>query len=63
VHVTGAFHSEYGAGAVERTRRRLGGRRIATVSVIPVTNIDEVAPSADDLKRAEYLVYTVKQER
>ena len=63
VHVTGAFHSEYGAGAVERTRRRLGGRRIATVTVIPVTNIDEIAPSADDLKRADYLVYTVKQER
>lgn len=60
VHYNGAFHSDFGLGVAERVRRRLPGRRVAIVSMLPVTNIDAVAPEADDLKRAEYLVYTVK---
>ena len=60
VHFTGAFHSDFGAGTAERTRRRLTGRRVAVVSMLPVADLDSVTPSADDLKRADYLVYTVK---
>lgn len=60
VHFTGAFHSDFGAGTAERTRRRLTGRRVAVVSMLPVADLDVVAPSGDDLKRADYLVYTVK---
>jgi uncharacterized iron-regulated protein len=60
VHYTGAFHSDFGSGTAERVRRRLPGRRIAIVSMIPVADLDSVAPSEEDLKRAEYLVYTVK---
>jgi uncharacterized iron-regulated protein len=60
VHFTGAFHSEFGQGTVERARRRLPDRRIAVVSMIPTTDIDSVQPSDEDRKRAEYLVYTVK---
>ena len=60
VHFNGAFHSDFGTGAAERTRRRLGGRRVAVVTILPVANLDTVAPSGDDLRRAEYLVYTVK---
>jgi uncharacterized iron-regulated protein len=60
VHFNGAFHSDFGTGTVERTRRRLSGRRVAVVSVLPVSDLDALAPSADDLKRADYLVYTVK---
>jgi uncharacterized iron-regulated protein len=60
VHFTGAFHSDFGAGTAERTRRRLPGRRVAIVSMLPVTDLDVVAPGAEDLKRADYLVYTVK---
>jgi uncharacterized iron-regulated protein len=60
LHFNGAFHSDYGSGAVERTRRRLASRRVATVTIVPVTNVDTLAPSGDDLKRADYLVYTVK---
>ena len=60
VHVTGAFHSDYGAGTGERVRRRLPGRRVAIVSLVPLENLDSVAPAADDLKRADYLVYTIK---
>jgi uncharacterized iron-regulated protein len=60
VHVTGAFHAEFGTGTAERVRRRLPGRRVAVVSIIPLADLDALAPGAEDLKRADYLVYTVK---
>jgi uncharacterized iron-regulated protein len=60
VHFTGAFHSDFGVGTGARVRRRLAGRRVATVSVVPVENLDDLAPEGDDLKRADYLVYTIK---
>lgn len=60
VHYTGAFHSDFGAGTAERVGRRLPGRRVAVVSVLPVEELDDLAPAGDDLKRAEYLVYTIK---
>jgi len=60
VHVTGSFHSDYGDGTGERVRRRLPGRRIAIVSMVPVENLDTLAPAPGDLKRADYLVYTLK---
>ncbi len=60
VHYNGAFHSDFGSGVAERVRRRLPGRRVAIVSMLPVSDIDGVAPDDEDLKRAEYLVYTVK---
>jgi uncharacterized iron-regulated protein len=60
VHITGSFHSDFGDGTGERVRRRLRGRRVAIVSIVPVDNIDTIAPDADDLKRADYLLYTVK---
>lgn len=59
VHVNGAFHSDFGLGAAESARRRMPGRRIAVVSVLPVQDIDGVKPAGDDLKRADYLLYTV----
>jgi uncharacterized iron-regulated protein len=60
VHVSGAFHSDFGTGTGERVRRRLAGRRVALVSMIPGENLDTLAPTAADLKRADYLVYTIK---
>ncbi len=60
VHVNGAFHSDFGWGAAERTRRRLPGRRVAVVSILPVDDIDAGRPDEDDLGRADYLIYTVK---
>ena len=60
VHVTGAFHSDFGAGTAERTRRRLTGKTVTIVSILPVTDLDALAPAGEDLKRADYLVYTVK---
>jgi hypothetical protein len=60
VHFTGAFHSDFGTGTAERVRRRLEGRRVAVVSMIPVGDLDSVAPGDEDRKRADYLVYTTK---
>jgi uncharacterized iron-regulated protein len=60
VHFTGAFHSDFGAGTAERTRRRLPGRKVMIVSMLPVRDLDAVAPAGEDLERADYLVYTLK---
>ena len=63
VHVNGAFHSDFGQGTAERVRRRLNGHRVAVVSVLPVKDLDALAPAGDDLARADYLVYTVAEPR
>jgi uncharacterized iron-regulated protein len=60
VHFTGAFHTDFGGGTASRTRRRLDGRRVAAISILPVVDLDSLAPAGEDLRRAEYLVYTVK---
>lgn len=60
LHYTGAFHSDYGQGTAERVRRRLPGRRVAIVSMIPDDNLDTLAPDDDDIKLADYLVFTIK---
>jgi uncharacterized iron-regulated protein len=60
VHLTGAFHTDFGAGTAERVRRRLPGKRIAVVSVLPLASVDNLVPGAEEIKRADYLVYTVK---
>ena len=58
VHYNGAFHSDFGLGTAERVRRRLPGKRIVVISVLPVDDLDKLQPGAEHLKRAEYLVYT-----
>ena len=63
VHVNGAFHSDFGLGTAERVRRRLHGRRVAVVSVLPVKDLDTLAPAGEDLKRADYLLYTVAEAK
>jgi uncharacterized iron-regulated protein len=59
VHVNGAFHSDFGAGTADSTRRRLPGRRIAVVSILPVAELDSLKPDDDEVKRADYLLFTV----
>jgi uncharacterized iron-regulated protein len=63
VHVNGAFHSDFGLGTAERVRRRLSGRRVVVVTMVPVADLDTLAPAGDDLKRADYLVYTIAQKK
>lgn len=60
VHVNGAFHSDFGLGTVDRLKRRLEGRRVVVVSILPVQDIDAAAPTAEDVSRADYLVYTTR---
>ena len=60
VHYNGAFHSDFGAGVGDRVRRRLPGKRVVIVTVLPVQDIDTIAPTPEDVTRADYLVYTVK---
>ena len=59
VHYNGAFHSDFGLGTAERVRRRLPNKRTIIVSMLPVADLDALAPAGEDLKRADYLVYTV----
>jgi uncharacterized iron-regulated protein len=60
VHYNGSFHSDFGLGTAERTARRLPGKRVVVVSMLPVSELDTLSPSGEDLKRAQFLVYTVK---
>jgi uncharacterized iron-regulated protein len=60
VHFTGAFHSDFDGGTTDRVRRRLGRRRVVVVSIVPVENLDIVAPKGSERKRADYLVYAQK---
>jgi uncharacterized iron-regulated protein len=58
VHVNGAFHSDFAEGSAESARRRMPGRRVAVVSMLPVDDLDARQPDDDDLRRADYLVFT-----
>ena len=60
VHFDGAFHSDFGEGTADSARRRMPGRRIAVVSILPVADLDSLRPADADLKRADYLIYTAK---
>jgi len=60
VHFNGAFHSDYAEGTAASTRRRMPGRRIAVVSVMPVDDLDQERPDDSDLKLGDYLLYTLK---
>jgi len=60
VHVNGSFHTDYAQGTAAGTVNRMGGRRIAVVSLVPVDNIDAETPDADAVKLGDYVVYTVK---
>jgi uncharacterized iron-regulated protein len=60
VHYNGAFHSDFGLGTAERVRRRLPGKRTVVISMLPVDDLDKLQPAGEDLKRADYLVYTYR---
>lgn len=63
VHINGAFHSDFGEGSADSARRRMPGRRVAVVSMRPVADLDTEKPGDADLKRADYLVFTVERKR
>lgn len=59
VHYNGAFHSDFALGTAERVRRRMVGKRTVVISMLPVADLDTIAPEGEDLERADYLVYTI----
>jgi hypothetical protein len=58
VHVNGAFHSDFHFGTASRAQRRLPGKRIAVVTMLPVADIATAAPDAAERRRGDFLVYT-----
>ena len=58
VHVNGAFHSDFHFGTASRAQRRLPGKRIAVVTVMPVPDIATAVADAEDRRRGDYLVFT-----
>jgi uncharacterized iron-regulated protein len=60
VHFNGAFHSDYTEGTAERAKRRLPGKRVVVMTMLPVEDLDVVSPDKAERKRADYLVYTIK---
>ena len=58
IHFNGAFHSDFGLGTAERARRRLPGKRVVVVTVLPVDSLDGASPDAKERTRGDYLVYT-----
>jgi uncharacterized iron-regulated protein len=60
VHVNGSFHSDYAQGTAAAARRRLPGRRVAVVSVVPVDDLDRENPDDTDPTQGDYLLYTLK---
>lgn len=61
VAFNGDFHSDFGEGTTARARRRLPGKRVVVLSILPVDNLDTLQPDATDRRRADYLIYTVGQ--
>lgn len=60
VHVTGAFHSDYGAGIPVRVLRRMPELRVLSVTTVPVDDLDAADPTPH-LQRADFLLFTLAQ--
>lgn len=60
VSVNAAAQSDYRAGAVERTHRRLSAARLAVVSFELTDHLNEVAAPSDAAARADYVVYVAR---
>ena len=59
VHFNGAFHSDYRLGTAARALERVGHATMLVVTAVPVPSLDDLAPSKDDRKRADYLLYVL----
>lgn len=59
IHVTGAFHADFGEGTVERTRRRLGKTKILVISAVPVPALDSIRPD-EWRKQGDWILFTLQ---
>jgi uncharacterized iron-regulated protein len=57
VHFTGAFHSDYAQGTVERVRRREPSWKLVVISAVPVAD-PRVAPIAPESGVADFVIFT-----
>jgi len=57
VHFTGAFHSDYSQGTVERVKRREPSWNVVTISAIPVPD-PSAAPIAPESGIADFVIFT-----
>jgi len=60
VHFNGAFHSDYTQGTAERVKRRVPGKRVVVVSILPQDTLDRLVPDADTKRLADFVIYTTK---
>ncbi|HUF28431.1 MAG TPA: ChaN family lipoprotein [Gemmatimonadaceae bacterium] len=60
-HVTGAFHSDYAQGTVDRVRRREPGAALVVVTAVPVRD-PAMAPVAPHGGRADFVIYTRRRQ-
>lgn len=57
VHFTGAFHSDYSQGTVERVKRRAPSWNLVVISAVPVPD-PSVAPIAPETGIADFVIFT-----
>jgi uncharacterized iron-regulated protein len=55
ISLNGRFHIEYGQGVVERARRRMPGRTLVTVAIVPIATLESA--SASEPRRADFTVF------
>ncbi len=59
VHVTGAFHSDYGLGTVARVTRRMPALRTTVVSAVPTAS-PTTADATEFLPRGQYIILALR---
>lgn len=59
VHYNGAFHSDFRLGTVDRARQRVRDAEVLVVTAVPVADLDQLKPTKEERKRADYLVYVL----
>jgi uncharacterized iron-regulated protein len=59
LHYNGAFHSDFRLGTAARALQRSPGATMLVVTAVPVKDLDQLNPSKEDRKRADYLLYVL----
>ena len=59
VHYNGSFHSDFRLGTAARARRRASRAILLVVTAVPVKDLDQLRPTKEDRKRADYLLYVL----
>jgi uncharacterized iron-regulated protein len=59
VHFNGAFHSDFGDGAVARAARRVPGAQRVIVTAVPLVDLGAADGSAH-ARRADYVIFTAR---